>query len=739
MGRWARIRKPSRIRMTQAAALPARAAIVMLVASVCMSVLASTASAAQRLKVSASVPRSVKAGGLLVVRGRVSGIRSANLILQKETGKHWARVTMGTVGKDHQFALTLIAPARSGTLAVRAASVRGARVLAVSRTLHVRIAKPKKGSPRIVLSPKTQVLASSTVISAPVPGASGELIYSGGNSVSVGQIVAIGAGADAPNGFLGKVTSVRTSDGQTVASTVPETLEDAVPSGSLDATLSDQQLALTAANRRSLAQAAASAFSCHGSATASVGPTQSFGTSLRLTGHWKLLGGLQDASLTANAHGSLGLSVVVSVKGSCKVGRTAIANIPGPSATVFVGPVPVVLTSRITVYLEAIASAQAKVTSSISASFTTAAGIGWTKAHGFYPIETFNPSLSYAPPSLSASASVGATLTPTVTVLIYGAAGPEIALSGGLNLSANIASNPWWSLTAPVSLTAKLAVPPLHLSSPTLTLYSHTFVLAHAKGPFRPPPPPQQALTVRVNGPGRISGSGISCPGTCSASYASGTSVTLHASPTGSASFSGWSGACSGTGACVVNMSSGRSVSATFVPKPPPGQHTLTVTVDGPGTVSGPGISCPGTCSATYTSGTSVALQASPGAAASFSGWSGACSGTSGCQVTMTGDTSVGAGFSQNYWTQHVYGTCADGPCGLNERNGPCYSSCARIGGFYDGNAVNVVCQTTGELVSASDGQTDVWDRLTDGGYVTDMYVDTPNSRHGFSPPIPQC
>jgi hypothetical protein len=52
---------------------------------------------------------------------------------------------------------------------------------------------------------------------------------------------------------------------------------------------------------------------------------------------------------------------------------------------------------------------------------------------------------------------------------------------------------------------------------------------------------------------------------------------------------------------------------------------------------------------------------------------------------------------------------------------------------------VNVVCQTTGELVSASDGQTDVWDRLTDGGYVTDMYVDTPNSRHGFSPPIPQC
>ncbi|HWJ55166.1 MAG TPA: IPT/TIG domain-containing protein, partial [Vicinamibacterales bacterium] len=53
--------------------------------------------------------------------------------------------------------------------------------------------------------------------------------------------------------------------------------------------------------------------------------------------------------------------------------------------------------------------------------------------------------------------------------------------------------------------------------------------------------------------------------GTCSQSYPLGTPVTLAASPTGGATFSGWSGACTAAaGTCSVTMSQPRSVIAGF-------------------------------------------------------------------------------------------------------------------------------------------------------------------------------
>ena len=58
--------------------------------------------------------------------------------------------------------------------------------------------------------------------------------------------------------------------------------------------------------------------------------------------------------------------------------------------------------------------------------------------------------------------------------------------------------------------------------------------------------------------------------GDCTEDYADGTSVTLTATATGGDSFTGWSGACTGTGACVVTMSQARSVTASFTAPIPP-------------------------------------------------------------------------------------------------------------------------------------------------------------------------
>jgi hypothetical protein len=73
---------------------------------------------------------------------------------------------------------------------------------------------------------------------------------------------------------------------------------------------------------------------------------------------------------------------------------------------------------------------------------------------------------------------------------------------------------------------------------------------------------------------------------------------------------------------------------------------TLTVTVSGSGTITGGGISCPGTCSQSYPPGTVVSMSASPASGFTFSGWGGACSGTAACSVTMSGDAAVSGTFA---------------------------------------------------------------------------------------------
>jgi hypothetical protein len=78
-----------------------------------------------------------------------------------------------------------------------------------------------------------------------------------------------------------------------------------------------------------------------------------------------------------------------------------------------------------------------------------------------------------------------------------------------------------------------------------------------------------EMLTVSKKGDGKgtvtSSPSGISCGSACSKSYDYGSSVTLNAKAGSGSSFSGWSGACSGKGACTVSLTAAASLNATFV------------------------------------------------------------------------------------------------------------------------------------------------------------------------------
>jgi Divergent InlB B-repeat domain len=218
--------------------------------------------------------------------------------------------------------------------------------------------------------------------------------------------------------------------------------------------------------------------------------------------------------------------------------------------------------------------------------------------------------------------------------------------------------------------------------------------------------PERPSLGVDVDGQGTVTSTpgGITCPGDCDGIYKGATVVTLSATPAPGWVFTGWTGACTGTDACRVPMTSVRDVKATFEPapapqpspqqptqpsgeqplagspgpaapgSPPPGSPgapppgspapppavqppppgpaaTLSVRVKGPGTVTSTpaGIACPGDCEQAYPVGTKVVLKATPAPGAELEEWE-ECGrkGEDSCEVTVKHDLCIRAEFEDD-------------------------------------------------------------------------------------------
>mgnify|MGYP001106961386 CR=1 FL=1 len=81
--------------------------------------------------------------------------------------------------------------------------------------------------------------------------------------------------------------------------------------------------------------------------------------------------------------------------------------------------------------------------------------------------------------------------------------------------------------------------------------------------------------------------------------------------------------------------------------------YTLSVYKSGSGsgrvTSSPSGINCGSDCSESYNSGTTVTLTATPDSGSTFAGWSGDCSGTGSCTLTMNSNKAVVANFNSSW------------------------------------------------------------------------------------------
>jgi endo-1,4-beta-D-glucanase Y len=140
---------------------------------------------------------------------------------------------------------------------------------------------------------------------------------------------------------------------------------------------------------------------------------------------------------------------------------------------------------------------------------------------------------------------------------------------------------------------------------------------------------PKYALTTTaVNGTIALSPTG--------GSYDSNSVVTATATANSGYKFTGWSGACTGTGACSITMNAAKSLTATFavihvIPK-----YTLT-------TSAGNGSIALSPSGGNYDSNTVVIATATPPTGYVLSGWTGACTGTGACSITMNKDATLGA------------------------------------------------------------------------------------------------
>ncbi len=217
------------------------------------------------------------------------------------------------------------------------------------------------------------------------------------------------------------------------------------------------------------------------------------------------------------------------------------------------------------------------------------------------------------------------------------------------------------------------------------------------------------SITRAGTGSGTVTSSsgGIDCGTTCSASFASGTAVTLTATPGAAYQFSGWSGACTGTGACIVTMTAARSVTATFGSC---ASGTLTVMKSGAGTgtvTSNTGtINCGTTCSAGFGCVSSTILTATPAAGSRFAGWSGACSGTGAtCTVASGIGVTVGAAFEPTGTTPCTNPiTFTNNTNNFNTTGAACYRTAQRVNGWGCSNFAGRTVSVNGGTATTSCG-----------------------------------
>jgi hypothetical protein len=480
---------------------------------------ASSALASSRhVTLTARGPSRVALRGLAVVTGRARPASGVRVELQERRGG-WHLVKSGRTGSGGTFVLPVRARAGQSMLTLRVLALKKGHRVAMVRVPSVRV---KRGAPTTASSgTSATVVPASTVTSLPSAGQSGNVVLSGSHPMAAGTVIATGTGPNSPDGFLGKVRSSAVSGGRTVVQTVPATIQEALPAGSFSLDQATRVGGIRRADRDQTGRTSSDddegtfnhdlskALKCEDGAEFDATGSVGLSSRPRFSVAWSLLHGVS-ASFTETVSASASLSGTVSGAAKCTFDKTAVLAHPaelGTFAADVLG-VPVVVAIQGQIYLDGDANANGSVSAGINGSVSASGGIAYAKGHASVLSPSADMHFATEGPTVQATAGFGAHVTPELRLLLYGVGGPVFDAETGLDFSADISKNPWWTLTSPLKVTASLQAPDFDLSTPDLTLYDRTFQLAKASGTFpgtnppggttTTPPPP---LTIPQSGP----------------------------------------------------------------------------------------------------------------------------------------------------------------------------------------------------------------------------------------------
>jgi alpha-tubulin suppressor-like RCC1 family protein len=432
---------------------------------------AGVASASSRVRIFASIPTSAFVKSRVVVSGSALGARrGSRIVLQRRMGSRWETLAHSRVVSKGRFTLAWKASKRPGSISVRVALTDG-RYTGVGRKqpLELRqlplilkpaeiLSMPQAGHAGWIIlnsSPTGNLrdaqelrpdadLPATTCIKIPTDLANG--VYRSNNYVGIGYSKAY------PDGYLGLIDFTGCKSGKNGLYVSPVPLSEAYGAGPMNFDFAHQVAGGGSASSGTAFSSAIPDLSCSAGGSVSLTGSLKLDVKPQLKASFSLFK-LDSASFLAN--GSATATLTFDAHGTSACAPAPVTSKPVDFATfeAQVGPFPVVVVLRgeITVDASISASADATGTMSITGSLTGGATYANGQLHG-----VLGSHLSAASPSFTVSgdADASGTISPKVSALLYGLAGPSLSLSTGINVAAKTGDPDTWSADAPLDVYA---------------------------------------------------------------------------------------------------------------------------------------------------------------------------------------------------------------------------------------------------------------------------------------------
>jgi hypothetical protein len=280
-----------------------------------------------------------------------------------------------------------------------------------------------------------------------------------------GDVVAVGVTQATPYGFLGQVTAVSHSGSGYTVSTVPATLQEAVPDGVIDPSWTEP----------SEEEPEDASISCGASASVSVTGSMSLTLGGDFSAQWSRAAGTS-VSFDASATLTEQLQAAVAGEASCTYDQPLGQRKYFTPITAEVGVIPVVLVPYLQFNLSVEASTQASLTESTGMTATATAGLNYANGT-LTPVSKFTTGFTPLAPTPDLQASLSAAVGPTFGLLIEGVAGPAVNVDGVLTLDVTPLDSPLWTLSGGLQAGGGLVSPILDIDATNPNIISYTVPL----------------------------------------------------------------------------------------------------------------------------------------------------------------------------------------------------------------------------------------------------------------------